>query len=167
MEQIVHLFLVKASSLEEAVAKVEKFLTSYQLVRYEKFWIDREASLPSQNSEFFISLQEVLRENQKILISFLEDLQNEGFSTVESLKSLPQGYLSKLLHLIAHFLDGFFGVDSYFYNLEEDSHFITPYLEKKILKGEEKYFLVKAYGYLPKKEYLFEALSPKRFFKVY
>ncbi len=52
---------------------------------------------------------------------------------------MPQGYKSKMLHVITHFLDGFFGIDTFFYNLEEDSHWVSEELQKKIAEAPTYY----------------------------
>ena len=81
-----------------------------------------------------------------IVHNFLDSLKDEGFSTLEDLHGLEQGYASKIFHTIAHLLDGFIGIDSHFYNLEEDSHGISPDLEQKILAAPDNYWILRVKG---------------------
>ena len=56
---------------------------------------------------------------------------------------MGQGYESKVLHIITHLVDGFFGADTVFYNLEEDSHWLSDKLTDKIKEQPEKFWLLK------------------------
>jgi hypothetical protein len=58
------------------------------------------------------------------------------------LESLPQGYQSKTLHTLTHLLDGFFGIDSHFYNLIEGSHGVSAGLRGKIDSSPGGYMLL-------------------------
>jgi hypothetical protein len=160
-----HIFLVEAESPEQALSQVVKFLSSSQLVRYDRFKVKREEIISVQGERFWEVLEKGLQKNYEILQGFIGELKSEGYQLVDDLKSLPQGYLSKLVHLIAHFVDGFFSVDSYFYNLIEDSHFLSPYLKRQMLIGRQNFYLIPAIGYFEKKIHPFEMLSPRKFFK--
>ncbi len=160
-----HIFLVEAESPEQALSQVVKFLSSYQLVRYDRFKVKREEIISVQDERFWEVLEKGLQKNYEILQGFIWELKAEGYQLVDDLRSLPQGYLSKLVHLIAHFVDGFFSVDSYFYNLIEDSHFLSPYLKRQMLIGRQNFYLIPAIGYFEEKIHPFEMLSPRKFFK--
>jgi hypothetical protein len=58
------------------------------------------------------------------------------------LSELPQGFRTKMLHVITHFLDGFFGIDTYFYNLEEDSHWVSEQARRRIREAPSDYRLL-------------------------
>jgi hypothetical protein len=61
---------------------------------------------------------------------------------IEDLLALKPGYPSKVLHILTHMLDGFIGIDSAFYNLVEDSHWLSEPLRTTILRNPEGYWLV-------------------------
>ena len=146
-----HIFLVEADSHEQALSQVVKFLSSYQLVRYDRFEVKREEIISVHDERFWEVLEKGLQKNYEILQGFIGELKSEGYQSVDDLRSLPQGYLSKLVHLIAHFVDGFFSVDSYFYNLIEDSHFLSLYLKRRMLRVRQNFYLIPAVGYFEKK----------------
>jgi len=156
-----HLFLVKTPTQEKAKSGVEEFLKKYQLLRYESFSV--EEIFHAKEEAFFRELERGLKKNEETLKNFLQELSEEGYTSLFELQNLPQGYLSKVLHLIAHLLDGFFGIDSYFYNLIEDSHRISPSLLKALKENPEEYYLVKVKGLITKPVSMFELLSPKKF----
>jgi hypothetical protein len=160
-----HIFLVEADSPEQALSQVVKFLSSYQLVRYDRFEVKREEIISVKDERFWDVLEKGLQKNYEILQGFIGELKSEGYQLVDDLRSLPQGYLSKLVHLIAHFVDGFFSIDSYFYNLIEDSHFLSLYLKRRMLRGRQNFYLIPAIGYFAEKIHPFEMFSPREFFK--
>ncbi len=140
--EVQHFFLVKSDDLESGWKKVKAFLKGYELIHYDDIKLLKNDSISSQNPEFNELLSRLLRKNKSFLQKSLDELKDEGYCTTDDLKELPQGYLSKFLHGIVHFLDGFYGVDSYFYNLEEGSHWVSMPLLRKIKKGE-KFWLLK------------------------
>ena len=77
-----------------------------------------------------------------ILQNLIKELQGEKVTAIEDLNALPQGYKTKLLHIITHFLDGFFGIDTYFYNLVEDSHWVSPEMQAAIAENPSDYWLL-------------------------
>ncbi|BAU23950.1 hypothetical protein THC_1586 [Caldimicrobium thiodismutans] len=160
-----HLFLVQAENFFLASQKVKHFLERYELVRYDSFFIEK-THFRADTDTFWLEIERGLIENQKVLKGYLEDLKKEGFTNFSDLLNLPQGYLSKIVHLIAHLLDGFFGIDSYFYNLVEDSHWISPSLKRNIEKTPDNYFLVQVTAQMEEPLYKFETLSPRSFFKM-
>ena len=54
----------------------------------------------------------------------MDELIKAKIYRAEDFHNIKQGYLSKTLHILSHFLDGFIGIDSYFYNLIDDSHWL-------------------------------------------
>lgn len=156
-----HLFLSKGKNKEEAFRGVATFLERYQLLRYDRYLIDK--IIRASEESFFNELNRALEKNKKILENFISELQQEGFTTLSDLLTLPQGYLSKVFHLIAHLLDGFFGIDSYFFNLLEDSHWVSKPLLEEIKREADKFYLIKVKGIIEKPVTMFEILNPKKF----
>ncbi len=153
-----HLFLVGAQDQKSAVSRVKNFLSRYQLVAYEKVEILPEVYQPDTPT-FWERLKEGIARNRAFLEEGLKTLYNEGFKKVLELKDLPQGYLSKELHVVVHFLDGFFGVDSSFYNLEEDSHWVSRHLQQTLRNNPKEFWLIKVRASSLTEEPLFERLK--------
>lgn len=82
--------------------------------------------------------------NRQLVGELLGELGEGGFEKLTDLLEMRQGYESKLLHSITHLLDGFFGVDTVFYNLEEDSHGISDRLVMAIKANPAGFWLVEA-----------------------
>ena len=61
---------------------------------------------------------------------------------------METGHLSNTVHTIAHLLDSFFGIDSCFFNLVEESHWVTDSLKKEIRENPSLYLLVNVKGSL-------------------
>jgi hypothetical protein len=81
------------------------------------------------------------------LQGLLAEFADLGYESLTDLASVPQGYESKLLHTITHLLDGFFGLDSFFYNLVEESNWISaPFLAKIGKCKEADFYLVHVQG---------------------
>ena len=141
---IYHEFLVRAPGLEEAESLVKRFLDRYELVSYVRVDFLEKRSLPAEDPGFAKRLDEAVSLNRRILAEWVKELEGLGIDGVLDLQKLPQGYPSKLLHVIAHLLDGFFGVDSAFYNLVEDSHWVSPELMERIRRAPQGFWLVSA-----------------------
>jgi hypothetical protein len=103
-------------------------------------------SISGAEKEFRTRLQEGLAANRQVVGELLENLKDEGFVTLEDIQDLEKGYLSKILHTIAHLHDGFIGIDSRLYNLEEDSHGISPDLQQQIAAAPDNYWILKVKG---------------------
>ncbi len=137
-----HEILVKGSDLETCKRKVLHFFQNYQLVRYSQINIMEEESLSASNSGFWDKLKKANQKNRQILHELIKELEGEDLTTLKDLQELPQGYKSKMLHAITHLLDGFFGIDTYFYNLEEDSHWVSEELKEKIKTNPSIFWLL-------------------------
>ena len=134
--------LSTGQDFETCTRKALHFFQIYQLVRYSQIRIDEEYSLPASSTDFWDKMRDAIRENRLILRQLLKELGDEGVKTLKDLEELPQGYKSTILHTATHFLDGFFGVDTYFYNLIEDSHWVSEDLRKKILSSPSHFWLL-------------------------
>jgi hypothetical protein len=141
-----HEILARGADIAACKGKVLKFFENYPLVRYSDIEVKETESISALDPRFKRRLSNAIRKNHRILRDMIRELQREDVSTLDDLEKLPQGYKSKLLHTISHFLDGFLGIDTYFFNLEEDSHWVSDELRKSIKAAPSSYrlFSVKA-----------------------
>jgi hypothetical protein len=116
------------------------------LIRYDQVLVQEDESLNASDKEFWSRLEQGIAANHSTIGELLQNLKDEGFTTLEELHGVEKGYVSKTFHTIAHLLDGFVGIDSRFYNLEEDSHGISQELRQKIHDAPEKYWILKVKG---------------------
>ncbi len=137
-----HLVLVSASSIGKGHAQVQDFFHNSLLVRYDKIDIQVGKCYAGIDKEFRVALENGITANRKILSNFIEDFKKTGFQTVDDLTMVEHGYPSKMLHIISHFIDGFIGIDSAFYNLIEDSHWISAETTRAIEAAPEKFWLI-------------------------
>lgn len=141
-----HLILVSGETANEAEARIRDFFGKTSLVRYDRLDV-RDTVLSAGSSAFKQTLDSALSENRRLLAGFIEELGQAGCSTRQDLAELAQGYQSKILHIVAHFLDGFIGIDSAFYNLVDDSHWLTDETAVAIAETPERYWLFSLDGY--------------------
>ncbi|MFH7320622.1 hypothetical protein ACHHRT_08415 [Desulfurivibrio sp. D14AmB] len=137
-----HLVLVLAPDLERAAELVLRFFARTQLVRYDRVEVDRDNSCSAAHPEFKARLEEGVATNRRVLAEIMAELKVVGVRSLDDLAQLPQGYQSKLVHTAAHLLDGFFGIDSAFFNLVEDSHWLSEPLAGEIGQNPEDYHLL-------------------------
>jgi alanyl-tRNA synthetase len=157
--EISHDILVAGPDFESCRKRVIRFFDRTTLIRYDEVLIPENESVNGEEKKFSSRLQEGLAANKKVLGELLENLKAEGFVTLEDLQGLEKGYVSKIFHTIAHLLDGFIGIDSRFYNLEEDSHGISRDLERKIHTAPHNFWMMGVQGRIaPAGEDPFDAL---------
>lgn len=137
-----HLVLVSALSIEKGCAQVQDFFLNSLLVRYDKIDIRTEKCHGGSDKGFKVALKNSIAVNKKTLCNFIEEFKKTGFQTVDDLTKVEHGYPSKMLHIITHFLDGFIGTDSAFYNLIEDNHWISEGTIKEIKANPENFWLI-------------------------
>lgn len=137
-----HAFMVTGPDLDTCAQHVRFFLETTQLVRYDLVEIDPEHSIRGTEPRFQQELDLVLAENQAILAELLGELRQEGCRQLDDLLTLPQGFQSKLLHTVSHLLDGFFGIDSRFFDLDEDSHRLTAKRRQQIKETPDQCWLI-------------------------
>ncbi len=139
-----HDFLVRGDTLQNCYEQVYSFLIGYTLVSYERIQLLETRSISCKHSEFPARLQTVVQENETFLKTLIQELADEGFHSMDDIIGLPPGYVSKLFHVIAHIVDGFFGIDSRFYNLVEGSHGVSQSLHMKFDSPDagEDYWLI-------------------------
>jgi len=138
----VHEILVKGNGYQVCRERVLAFFNTYQLVRYSHIDTVEKKSLPASSPEFEDRLQRAVLRNRRILNDLTRELQEENVLTLDDLRVMPQGYKSKMLHVITHLLDGFFGIDTCFYNLEEDSHWVSDEFRQKVKALPSHYWLL-------------------------
>ncbi len=135
-------FLVEAESYTKGCKKVIHFLDKTTLVKYDSIEFNLELSCSAVNQKFWETVDSGLKKNSQSVIGLIDELQKNGYSQIEELAEMKQGYESKVLHILVHLLDGFIGIDSSFYNLIEDSHQISDSLRRKIDQNPENYQLL-------------------------
>lgn len=151
--------MVTADSLQSACSQVEDFFANTMLVNYDKVIIDKSSCINNSNSEFIEILESYVEANRNILQRFVNEFSDTGFSTVKDLLQVECGYPSKLLHIITHFLDGFIGIDSSFYNIHEDSHWVSEEIKTAIRQNKGDFWIIRldCYSDSPEKVSLVQA----------
>ncbi len=146
-----HTVLAEGDSSEACKAQVLHFLQQTTLVRYDNIVI-AEPVLSGKDPAFAGELDSGLKKNRETLARFVKELESTGFEKRTDLMNLSQGYHSKILHIIAHFLDGFIGIDSVFYNLVDDSHWLPDETRNQITLNPDRFRLMflKCYSLTPK-----------------
>ena len=137
-----HSILVRGVDFQACKARILDFFQHYQLVRYSHITVLENESLPASDPGFGDRLRQAVLENRRILHGLIEELQREGVKTLNNLEDIPQGYKTKMLHVITHLVDGFFGIDTSFYNFEEDSHWVTDACREKMALEPSLYWLL-------------------------
>ena len=141
--EVVHNFLARGADLEAAQAHVLGFLEKTNLVHYTAVRVVAAETCSALDPRFWGLLEEGEACNREAMAKMVDELQEAGVSSLDNLLTLSQGFESKLLHTIAHMLDGFFGIDSEFYNLPEDAHWLSGQLRDEIKADPEGFWLVK------------------------
>jgi hypothetical protein len=137
-----HSILVRGVDFQACKARILVFFRQYQLVRYSHITVLENESLRASAPGFGDRLHQAILENRRTLRELIEELQREGIKTLNNLEDIPQGYKTKMLHVITHLVDGFFGIDTSFYNFEEDSHWVTDDCRGKIALEPSLYWLL-------------------------
>ena len=138
-----HWMLCAGDDFATARAAALSFFKKSILLFYDEIDVAEHDSCSAADERFWRELTEGIVANRLVLRGFLGELQAEGCREIDDLTSLPLGYPSKVLHLIAHLLDGFIGIDSVFYNLLEDSHWLSDGLGDKLRKSPSRYWLIR------------------------
>lgn len=136
-----HMVLANGTDAEEARSQVIRFFESTPLVRYDKISFQDERTRCGSEDGFSAALADSVAQNKRILAGFIEELGDTGYHSCIELSRIDQGYPSKVLHIIAHFLDGFIGIDSAFYNLVDDSHWLSDDTAGYITENPGHYWL--------------------------
>jgi hypothetical protein len=138
-----HWMLCAGKDFAAARDAVLSFFNKSILLSYDAISIIEPASCSAKDGRFWGELERGAAANRLVLRRFLDELQAAGCQKIDDLSALPLGYPSKILHLIAHLLDGFIGIDSVFYNLVEDSHWLSDGMRRNIHKTPDMYWLLR------------------------
>ncbi|MBB5348806.1 hypothetical protein JWG42_07400 [Desulfoprunum benzoelyticum] len=142
-----HRVLAAGDSFAVCSRQVRRFFERTSLVGYDSLEIREDRSLAGDDPGFAETLAAAVAENRQIVHSLAGDLEKTGIRTIAELSHLQQGYPSKVLHILTHFLDGFIGVDSFFYNLIDDSHWLPEATSAAMSRNPGKYWLILVDGY--------------------
>ena len=141
-----HLFLVEGKDHHDCVEKVLHFFNTYQLVQYSEISVMENETLSASTDIFWEKLDEAEAANRETIATLFDELRASGVSSLEDLSTLSQGWKSKTIHTVAHLLDGFFGVDSSFYNLAGESHWVSDQIRNEIRSRRDDFHLLKVKG---------------------
>ena len=141
-----HLLLVTGQDFGSCRDTVLRFFANTILVKYDRVEVLAEESLPAVRQGFQDRLAEGMAGNRQQVAQLLAELKDDGFADLDTWAAMPQGYASKTVHELAHLLDGFFGIDSTFYNLIDDSHWVSDALLRQIEVNPQHYWLIRANG---------------------
>lgn len=150
-----HDLLAIGPSFEAAKNYALRFFEKTQLVRYDAVHVPEDQAVSAEKPIFWERIEQDMTGNRQVVGELIEDLKESGIASLDDLAELPQGFQSKTIHTLAHLLDGFFGIDSVFYNLVEDSHWLSASLRQEILADPSEYWLIKATG-------TFKVLTPEK-----
>lgn len=139
---VTHDFLVSGPDAESCKKRILRFFDKTLLVRYDNIHFEKRKPLSAEKLLFWTRVNEGIAANRRVIQELVGELKESGFETADDLPMLPQGYQSKTLHTITHILDGFIGIDSRFYNLEEDSHWLSEPLREKIEANPAAFWLI-------------------------
>ena len=142
-----HTVLLSAPTLQAAHDQVSTFFEKSNLVRYDSVKIRENLSLPATAVEFPKTLATAIKTNNKVITDLITELESTGIDKISQLQQLEQGYPSKTLHLLSHFIDGFISIDSAFYNFIDDSHHLPKKTQAAIAAHPEMYWIVFLEGY--------------------
>lgn len=137
-----HKLLVAGESFEHCTRQVHKFFDLTSLVIYDCIEARPEASCSGLDSGFSARIEQAVNHNRRLVREFTADLEKAGVHTAVDLPTVEQGFVSKTLHILAHFLDGFIGIDSHFYNLTDDSHWVPASTAAAIAENPGHYWLI-------------------------
>ena len=135
--EVTHKILTMEPDLARSAAHVLRFLDRTTLVHYDAVRVVAEQSCSGADPRFWPSLEQGIADNRQILERLTEELRAAGTKEFGDLLVMPQGFQSKIFHTMAHLLDGFFGIDSQFCNLPEDSHWLEDSLPSKLRRTRQ------------------------------
>jgi hypothetical protein len=144
--EMTHDILVAGSDLATCLKRIHHFFDTTMLIRYDEVQILENESVNGTDADFRARMEQGIKANRQAVKELVTSLQDEGFTDLNELQSVEKGYISKIFHTIAHLMDGFIGIDSQFYNLEEDSHGISRDLRQKILAAPGEYWVLRVKG---------------------
>lgn len=137
-----HKILLAGDSYAHCVDLVHRYFDLTSLVIYDCIEACEKKSFSGLDAVFFATIAQAEQRNRQIIAELIDDLNAAGIKSTADLKNVEQGYLSKTLHILSHFVDGFIGIDSFFYNLVDDSHRLPAETALTIRQNPEHYWLI-------------------------
>ena len=122
--------------------QVRRFFDLTSLVIYDCIEVRQERSFAATAPGFQGAVEAAIAENRRTVDGLVAELARTGIVSLDELPGLQQGYPSKTLHILAHFLDGFIGIDSFFYNLLDDSHWLPSPTRQRIVEQPGQHWLL-------------------------
>lgn len=161
--EVRHDVLVVGPDFDRSSHYARRFFARTPLVRYDTVEVVRERSFAATQPEFWPRVEAGILRNRQVLAELIGELKETGARSLDDLLVLPKGYQSKLVHTAAHLVDGFFGIDTVFYNMAEDSHGLTEALAREIRQTPADYWLLGIRAALQVKERETRFASLRRF----
>jgi hypothetical protein len=140
---IEHNILVSGPDLTTCDHHVRLFFEKSQLVHYDSIEFDMSRCMNGADGRFEQLVEDGVAANRRVLSELLGKIKSEGIETLQDILTLPQGFQSKLLHTMSHLLDGFFGIDSKLYDIDEMSHWITDNRREQLKHSPETCWLMR------------------------
>ena len=140
--EVTHKILAMEPDFEKSSAHVLRFLDHTSLVHYDAVRVVAAESCSGADPRFWPWLEQGLADNRRVLTQLTGELRTAGTKEFNDLLAMPQGFQSKIFHTMAHLLDGFFGIDSQFYSLPDDSHWLEASLRRQIETDPEDFWLI-------------------------
>ncbi len=137
-----HKVLLSGDSFDHCCDQLHRFFDLTSLVIYDCIEARKELSFSGLDGAFFTQVTAAEDRNRTMVSELIAELEKNGIQHSEDLQHIAQGYLSKTLHILSHFLDGFIGIDSFFYNLLDDSHWLPAQTRITIDNNPSHYWLV-------------------------
>lgn len=137
-----HKMLLAGDSFEHCSSQVHRYFDLTSLVIYDCIEARQEQSCSGLDAVFNDRIKAAENRNRLLVQELIAELEKTGIRKTADLHTIEQGYVSKTLHILSHFLDGFIGIDSYFYNLLDDSHWLPPATAAAILGNPHHYWLI-------------------------
>lgn len=143
MEKIAqHKVLVAGESFANCCDQVHRFFDLTSLVIYDCIQVIDDKCRSGLDQDFFEMVAAAEQKNRSTLNGLIDDLKQTGANSIDDLRRLEHGYPSKVLHVISHLLDGFIGIDSHFYNLPADSHWLSKAAQQAIRQDPAGFWLI-------------------------
>lgn len=137
-----HKVLLAGDSFDHCSEQVHKFFDLTSLVIYDCIETIETQSFSGLDAHFFERIAQAESRNRQTVQGLIDELVKAKITQTVDFQKIEQGYQSKTLHILSHFLDGFIGIDSYFYNLLDDSHWLPQVTANTIKKNPHHYWLL-------------------------
>jgi len=134
--------LLAGDSYSHCVDLVHRYFDLTSLVIYDCIEACEKKSFSGLDAFFFDTIAAAEQRNRQLVMELIDELKVAGINSTSDLNNVKQGYLSKTLHILSHLLDGFIGIDSYFYNLVDDSHWLPAETAATIRREPRHYWLI-------------------------